>query len=305
MHPVRCTQSLLLCTTIAKLSLLLSRFLRRGLPPRFRSLVLRQKPQVRSVADWSRQSCHRKGPEPRAPAPSTDVPSVDTRGRPGPGDACPHRLGPYFLSRRKSQWCRHDNAQPGARVPSWYCQRGRPWARRPFARVGRGRSFGRNRRRDDHPGLLASRSRRWPVPPRCGHPFVLPCGARHVACRADQGAPGHPNDQATDRSGGASRGQSATPRARPGSVEEDARRRGFDQSALGRRDATRPKTARFRRRCGRGVNQTSDTPHRRGREVLHFAQPVTSPKVEATPPSETTGRQSARACSTRTRSAGP
>jgi hypothetical protein len=212
---------------------------------------------------------------------------------PGPGDACPHRLGPYFLSRRKSQWCRHDNAR-GARVPSRYCQRGRPWARRPFARVGRGLCFGRNRRRDGHPRLLASRSRRWPVLPRCGHPFVLPCGARHVACRADQGAPGHPNEQATDRSGGASRGQSATPRARPESVEGDARRRGFDQSALGRRATTRPKTARIGGCCGRGVNQTSDTPHRRGREIFHFARPVTSPKVEATPPSETTGRQSAR-----------
>jgi hypothetical protein len=216
-----------------------------------------------------------------------------TPAHPDPSDAGPDRLGPYFLSRRKSQWCRHDNAR-GARVLSWYCQNGRPWARRPLARVGRGLSFGRDRRRGDHPGLLAPRPRRWPLPARCGRSSVVPCGPRHVACRAHQGAPGHPNDQATGRSGGASRGQSATPRARPGAVEEDARRGGVDQSALGRRDTTRPKTARFRRHCGRGVDQNSDTPHRRRRGILHLPQFFTGPKAESTPPSEATGRQSAR-----------
>ena len=304
-HRVRCSQSLLLCISVAKLSPCLSRFLRRVGCAEFQHAFAPRSP----AQGWfGPTSVLQKILVSHPPRPVREVSGrmdsfnlvasrawvvrnelIDSTRR-----AFRSRFGPYFCCRCKSQWCSHDDrTHPGGRVLSRRCEKGRVRARRSIPGVGRGRSSVRDRHRDDCPRCNTAPVRHWPVSGRGRLPLPLLRGPRQVAFRAQQGPQGHPDDQATG--------------ARVELLEDNRQhlehdrdrwsRMQAEEASINRRLAEgmrRVQRPRVVRRVGeRGHNQPSDTPDQHTRGVLHSDQLVPRPTVEATPPSATAGRQSA------------
>ena len=230
MHPVRRTSRLLLLTSVAKLSPLLSRFLRALLLRRCPSAVLHRNYQFRGYflrreRSWSKFSGTAQAAELElADAAVTTsawfvhrsppyTPGLSTR-RPGPTQSY---WGLTFPSAFKSQWCSNDrdsNERHGRRRQSvWHgcCRHSRvDWA--PSG-LGCRRNFGRDRRCDDHHGPVASPPRHRSLPAGGRLSLGVAGGPGHVEGRAFQSTQDDPISQTSRRPRGTTRGGCPTPGA--------------------------------------------------------------------------------------------